>query len=79
MTRKVFTAIDMLEQAEGLPTPEGYSILTKEFTRWLRAELERLYDLERAARDLALDLQHGSTIPGPGSPLLRPFLDGPDE
>ena len=41
--RKQFDAIDMLRQAMGLPTPEGYAVITKEFAGFLVQELERLY------------------------------------
>lgn len=36
----------MLKQAKGLPTPEGYAIITRPFADFLIKELERLYDIE---------------------------------
>lgn len=47
--RKQYTAIDMLKQAAGLPTPEGWAVLTKEFANDLQDELERLYGIEEEA------------------------------
>lgn len=79
MSKKVFTAIDMLEQAAGLPTPEGYAVVTKEFVRWLIEELERLYTLEEAAAALAADIQSGLSAPGPNNPILRQFLENGSE
>lgn len=42
-----FDAIEMLQQAIGLPTP-GYAVITKEFGGALIAEMRRLYELEES-------------------------------
>ncbi len=47
--RKRFDAIDMLQQAMGLPTPEGFAVITKEFAKFLADELTRLYEVEEGA------------------------------
>ena len=38
-----FDAIDMLRQARGLPTPDGYVVITKDFSQFIEDELRRLY------------------------------------
>jgi hypothetical protein len=62
-----FSALDMLKQARGLPTPEGYVVVTKDFTEYLQAELTRLYAIEDLLRDHAVGLAVGdepdNTIP----------------
>lgn len=46
-----FDAIDMLRQARGLPTPEGYVVLTKDFVQFVEDELKRLYAVEDVATE----------------------------
>jgi len=61
--RHRFSAIDMLRQARGLPTPEGYAVITKEFADYLTDELERLYQVEDTAiyvYETALAEENGS-------------------
>jgi hypothetical protein len=41
-----YSPMDMLDQAIGLPTPEGFAVITRQFARDLRQELERLYEIE---------------------------------
>lgn len=43
--RKQYTVMDVLQQAQGLPT-DGWGVLTKGFIDDLRQELVRLYQIE---------------------------------
>lgn len=55
--QKLYTAVDVLAQAKGLPTPEGWGVLTKEFIGDLCDELERLYQVEEAACTAVIELR----------------------
>lgn len=58
-----FDAIDMLRQARGLPTPEGYVVLTKDFVQFVEDELKRLYAVEDVATEYAEDVEKMHPLP----------------
>ena len=62
-----FSAADVLKQARGLPTPEGYVVITKDFTDFLQEELARLFEMEdllkHHAAELSVGVSNGDTIP----------------
>lgn len=50
--RKLYSMMDVLKQAKGLPTTDGYAVLTKDFVDDLCDELRRLYEIEDEAAEL---------------------------
>lgn len=76
--RHQFSALDMLDQALGLPTPEGYAVITKEFARYLKGELERLYAIEDCSRFDRTEeyelLQQIYRLYGDNMEVFRPLL-----
>lgn len=63
--RLVFDAVDMLNQAAGLPTPEGFAVITKDFAHWLEEELQRLYEIEELTADFLTAAYSSETSPIP--------------
>lgn len=57
-----FSALDVLKQAKGLPTPEGFVVVTKDFAEFLQGELSRLYALEDILREHAVCLAVGEEL-----------------
>lgn len=73
--RPTFTAVDMLKQARGLPTPEGYAVITKQFAEKLEAELIRLYEVEEAAVNLCREVENTKKTITPQSDVFLTLYD----
>lgn len=57
-----FSALDVMRQARGLPTPEGFVVITKDFAGFVEGELSRLYALEDILREHAVCLAVGEEL-----------------
>lgn len=63
-TRRLrYSPLDMLDQAIGLPTPEGFAVITRQFARDLRNELERLYEVEEWVQTMGAAVNPADDLP----------------
>ncbi len=67
-----FDAIDMLRQARGLPTPDGYVVITKDFSQFIEDELRRLYAVTEFMDIYMADVAFGAR---PSIPLVEGVVD----